>query len=141
MPDVVVISTDNDEVEESPTEEVAEEVSEALSDAVMDAATISLVERVTRVEDSLVVMAATVEAHSEQLGVLTMADEIQQAEIEQVAEATADVAQTEEAIAEGAADAIEEVAEDVEEASPEIEPDEIPSVRTHWFFKRWGNRD
>ena len=141
MPDVVVISTDSDEDNEvEEVEEAAEEIADAVDDAVMDATTIGLVERVTRIEDSLIVMAATVEAHSEQLGVLAMADEVQQQEIEAVAEEAQQAEQTAATTAVGAADAIEEVAEDIEEASPEIEPEEIPTTRTHWFFKRWGGR-
>ena len=142
MPDVVVISTDSDEDEEAAeeVEEAAEELADSIDDAVMDATTIGLVERVTRIEDALTVMAATVETHSEQLGVLAMTDEVQQQEIEAVNEEAQQAEQIAATTAVGAADAIENVAEDIEEASPEIEPEEIPTTRTHWFFKRWGGK-
>lgn len=134
---ITVIDTDNDD---SETEEAVEEVAEALDDAVMDATTISLVERVTRVEDALQVQAAAIEGITERISSLTFTDEMHATEIQETREAVNIVAEQQEEIAEGAAEAVQEVVEDIDQASEEIKPDELPTVREHWFFKRWGKR-
>lgn len=89
--------------------------------------------RITRIEDTLVVIGEGMQSLSERLDALAVTDEIQEMEIREVAEEVEEVA-TE------AADAVEEVVEEVDEASPEITPDEVPAVREHFFFRKWGRR-
>jgi hypothetical protein len=122
------------EPEESSEPEVVVVADSGSDDAVMDATTIDLVTRVTRCEDAIATLASVVEAQSEQIAALSVVEEVQQAEIEAVAEEV-------EEVAEASADAMEEIAEEVVEASPEIEPEEVPSSREHFFFRKWGNRD
>lgn len=102
-------------------------------DVAMDITTIALVERVTRIEDALALVTVAVESLTEQLAAMQVVDEIQQEEIQLVAEEV-------EEVAEESADAVEEVVEDIDEASPEIKPDELPTVREHFFFRKWGRK-
>lgn len=122
------------EVEPAPVSEPVVIVeNDSDSDAVMDVTTIELVERVTRLEDGLALVVTAVEALTEQMAALHITDEVQQEEIEVMAEEV-------EEVAESAADAIEETVEDVDEASSEITPDELPTVREHPFFRKWGRK-
>jgi predicted nucleic acid-binding Zn-ribbon protein len=135
---VIVTDGDNDTegaVEEAveEVEEAADDIADAVEDAVMDGTTIQLVERVTRVEDALVVQASAIEQLQGEIAGLRMSDEAQQNQINNVETEVVEVA-TE------AADAIETVVDEVEEASPEIEPDEVPAQREHIFFRKWGRR-
>jgi hypothetical protein len=102
-------------------------------DAVELAVEIQLVERITRLEESHNTLVAVVAGLTDQIQGMQMTDEIQQAEIEQTQEAVVEVA-TE------AADAVQETVEEVEQASEEIKPDEVPTVREHPFFRKWGKR-
>jgi len=136
MADVIVVSTDDEPEAEEVAEEVVEEAGTDAVDAVEIAVEIQLVERVTRLEDALTIVSAVVEEHSEMIAGLQVTDEIQQMEISAVAEETQEVA-------EGAGEAIVEVAEATEKDSPsgsEVTPDEVPATREHWFFKNWRNR-
>lgn len=128
MSDVTVIET---EPEPEPTVIVVDDGGD--DDSVIEAATLDHVERITRLEDTVTLMAAALEEITERLSALTMIDEAQQVEIETMADEVAEVA-TE------AADAVEEVVEEVDEASPEITADEVPAVREHPFFRKWGKR-
>lgn len=139
---IVVENNENDEAEEvaEEVEEAVEEIADAIDDAAQDAVNLQLVERVTRLEDALVVQSQAMEQLQEQISGLAlredvqdMVDQAQQQEIEEVAE--------------GAADAVEEVVEDVQEATEpeseeghEVEPDEVPTVKEHPFFRRWGRK-
>lgn len=121
---------------EAPEEESSEPevvVVQNDDDIVMDATTVTLVERVTRLEDTVISMGAIVENLVEEVASLHVADEVQQEEIVQVAEEVAETAAE-------TADAVEEVVEDIDEASPEITPDELPTVREHFFFRKWGSK-
>src|SRR5262249_32077836 len=106
-------------------------------DVVMDATTVSLVERVTRLEDAFALTAAVVETHTEQLAALTVIDEVQQGEIEAVAEEVAVQEMNE------AAEEAPEETEPEREPEPEPEPtprDELPTVREHMWFRKWGRK-
>lgn len=137
-----IITTDDNDTDEA-TEDVAEavdDIAEAVSDAVMDAATISNVERITRLEDTVTVLTGVVENIGEQLQGMMVMDEIQQQEIDRTQAAVAEVASE-------TADAVTDVVEDIEqatepesEAGSDVEPDEVPSVRDHPFFRKWGRR-
>ncbi len=138
MSDTVVVTGGESESEEvsDAIEEVAdaaEEMADAIDDAVMDGTTIQLVERVTRLEDTVTVMGATIQEIAGRLDGLAVTDEVQQQEIQEVAREVEEVA-TE------AADAIQESVAEVEEASEEITPDELPTQREHPFFRKWGKR-
>lgn len=132
-----IIVTD-DETSSVASSDAVEDMAEAVEDAVMDSTTIQLVERVTRTEDALQVLAANMEALTQRLE-----DTVWKAEM---AQSSADVANeriTE--VAEEAADAIEETVEDVVEATDEdsekgseITEDEVPTTREHPFFRKWG---
>lgn len=136
---VVVTESDASSEEESledAAEEVAdaaEDMADAIEDAVMDSTTIELVERVTRLEDALALMGATVEKLSSEIEGLKVHEEIQDARDAEAAEAIEEVAA-------GSADAIQDVAQEIEEASPEITPDEVPASRDHWFFRKRGRK-
>ena len=116
-PEVTVVDTDNDDAVE----------------AVELATEIELVERITRLEESHNTLVAVVAGLTEQLQSMQITDDIQQAEIEQTQEAVAEVA-------EEVADAVEDVVDDIDEASEEVTPDEVPTVREHPFFRKWGRR-
>lgn len=131
MSDVVVVSNDSDDDTAEEIEEAADDIADALGDVVMDSTTIALVERVTRLEDALAIQSAVIEEISNQLQSLQFHEEVQDMAIENTNEAVAEVA-TE------AADAVEEVVEDIDEASEEITPDEVPTIREHPFFRKWG---
>jgi uncharacterized coiled-coil protein SlyX len=124
----VIVEVEAPESEPEPAVIIAESGDD---DVAMDITTIALVERVTRLEDALALVTVAVEALTEQLTAMQVVDEIQQEEIQLVAEEV-------EEVAEESADAVEEVVEDIDEASPEIKPDELPTVREHFFFRKWG---
>ena len=118
---------------EQETVEVVETSNDDATDAVELAVEIQLVERITRLEESHNTLVAVVAALTEQLEAMKVTDEIQQTEIDATQEAVVEVA-TE------AADAVQETVEEVEQASEEIKPDEVPTVREHPFFRKWGRR-
>lgn len=127
MSDVTVIET---EQEPEPTVVV---VDAGDDDSVIEAATLDHVERITRLEDTVTLLTAAIESLTEQVAALTVVDEMQEMEIRNVAEEV-------ENVAEDTAEVITDVVEEVDEASPEITPDEVPTVREHPFFRKWGKR-
>lgn len=134
----VVVTEEAEDTAEEAVEEVAEEISDAVEDAQLHATDLDHESRLTRVEDGLALVATAVEALTEQISGLQFTDQIQQTEIQQVAEQQQEVA-------EEVADAIEETVEDVAEATEpeseegsEVTPDEVPTVREHPFFRKWG---
>lgn len=132
----VVIVEDTDT--EDHAAEVVDDIADAIDDAQSHAVDLDHAERLTRLEDGLALVATAVEGLTEQVSSLKFTDEMQEQEIQQVAEQTHE-------IAEGAAEAIQETVEEVEEATDkdseggsDITPDEIPSSKSHWFFRKWG---
>lgn len=156
MSDTQVIVVENegpDEAEEAAeeVEEAVEEVADAIDDAAQDAVNLQLVERVTRLEDALVVQSQAMEQLQEQISGLNLREDVQdmvdQAQQEQINDVAEETDEAVEEVAEEAADAVEETVEDIQKASEseseegsEITPDEVPTVKEHPFFRKWGKK-
>lgn len=130
MSDTVVVVADDDAGDTDETVVVADDHS--AQDAVQDAVTINLVDRMARNEEAHNTLVAIVAALSDKVDSLSFHQEMTDDTVQHVAAEVQEVA-------EQAADAIEDVVSDVDEASEEVTQDEVPTVRTHPFFRRWGS--
>lgn len=135
-----VIVTDSTESSEA-TEEVVdalddvadalEDAADAATDAVVLEQTVDTAVDVAHLQDAVTMLAAGMDeiraAVADQgLSIQFLRERVEMAE-EQTEELATDTGEV-----------IQDVATEIEQASEEVKPDEVPSTRGHWFFRKWG---